>query len=780
MNMLSRSASCFRLVSLSFTSIAAVIGVTTLYLAGCAATIGQSPMPAGSQLSGRDASGANLAPRASASAPLHPAVRATVALPAGDAGNRKAQPPLMRLGTNEMVQQLRPLPERIVEPGASNTPINFNIENGDIREVVRNVLGDALGENYMIDPRVVGTLSIRTPKGLMRKDLIPTLEMLLRTVNASLVKDGSIWRVLPSADAVAGLAVPRLGWQRNQGASVVIRPVRHIGAKELQRVMRPFIKGAADTAVVVDEFRNLLFITGTEHEVGRLLQIAEMFDIDVMAGMSFLLFPLQSAEAKTVLSEWEKVFPASQNPFQGLLRIVPIERMNAILLVSPQESVILQAQELLEKLDKSSDVGGGARLYVYHLQHTQATKLQAILQAALGARTTGTGTQATVAPGQTPSTLRSTPLSPISGQSAQLPGNLIGNPAAATASATSSGSGGGLALARQATVIADPDKNALLIVTTPSEYSAIEGAIKKLDTPTKQVAIDFAIAEVKLVGDLQFGLQSYLSGKLDSAANKLSVNNGAGKISGAGLSYNWGKASVIQAVLTASQTRDSIRVVSQPTLVTLDNQKATFTAGDQISVRTQTQSASANVNSVDSFQYISTGLSVTVTPRVSGENVFLEINQEISEAGTTTETNPNPNIAKRSQQSSVVVRNGDTMLMGGLYQNKSKDNRSGLPGLSAIPVLGGLFGSQGWQDETTELVMLITPRVMADADESAEIVDDLRRRLQGIEQRLPSVGTRTLPARAADKMNLSILSQSTDAPSLKITTAAPSVHSKPD
>ena len=639
-----------------------------------------------------------------------------------------------------------------VDPSAL---VTLTFENGDIREIVKNLLGDLLNESFIIDPAVTGTVTVRTASGIRRSDIIPTLETLLRSVRAVLVRDGAYWRVLPEAGANLGTSPPRAQLRAGGGSSVVILPVKFIGAKELERVMLPFVKVTTPPAIRVDELRNLLFLSGTEAEIRNLLEIADMFDVNLMTGMSFMLFPLESADVKTVAADWEKIFPAATNPFAGLLRVIPIERMNAILLISPQRDVILDARQWLERLDKGSDAGGGARLYVYNVQYTQAEKLQAVLQQAISGRA-NPATPASVAPGQTANTL-SAPVTPIAGQPVITPGNTFNNPQTAvqrpvTAAAGAAGNQA-LGLARNATVIADKDRNALLIVATPAEYSAIESAIKKLDTPPKMIAIEVQIAQVALDGAFQFGISGMFTGKPESAANRLTSDGGIGSLNPAGtdgkivpgFSYTW-QGAAAKAILSTLQTTGQSRTLASPTLMTLDNQKVSFSNGTQISVQTQTSVATGTTNSTNSYQYIPTGLTINITPRVSGNNVFLEIQQENSTAGAVRADNPNPDITKNSQQSTVMVANGDTMLLSGLFVENGGRTTNGFPVLSTIPFLGGLFGNQNFNSNRSELVMLVTPRVMATVEETRGVVDELRQRMGNIEQLLPQVGVKELPA----------------------------------
>lgn len=658
----------------------------------------------------------------------------------------------MALGSGRTFRVARP---PAPAPADTSALVTLTFENGDIREIVKNLLGDLLNESFIIDPAVTGTVTIRTTSGIRKSDVIPTLEAILRSVRAVLVRDGAYWRVLPEAGANLGTKPPRVQLRAGSGSSVVILPVKFIGAKELERVMLPFAKAGTPPPIRVDELRNLLFLSGTEAEIRNLLEIAEMFDVNLMSGMSFLLYPLESSDVKTVIADWEKIFPATANPFAGLLRVVPIERMNALLLISPQRDVIVDARQWLERLDKGSDAGGGARLYVYNVQYTQAEKLQAVLQQAISGRA-NPATPASVAPGQTANTL-SAPVTPIAGQPVITPGNTFNNPQPAVQRPATAAAGAvgnqALGLARNATVIADKDRNALLIVATPAEYSAIESAIKKLDTPPKMIAIEVQIAQVALDGAFQFGISGMFTGKPESAANRLTSEGGIGALNPAGadgkivpgFSYTW-QGAAAKAILSTLQTTGQSRTLASPTLMTLDNQKVSFSNGTQISVQTQTSVATGTTSATNSYQYIPTGLTINITPRVSGNNVFLDIQQENSTAGAIRADNPNPDITKNSQQSTVMVANGDTMLLSGLFVDSGSRSTNGFPVLSTIPILGGIFGSQNWNSNRSELVMLVTPRVMSTVEESRGVVDELRQRMSGIEQLLPQVSTKELPA----------------------------------
>ena len=253
------------------------------------------------------------------------------------------------------------------------------------------------------------------------------------------------------------------------------------------------------------------------------------------------------------------------------------------------------------------------------------------------------------------------------------------------------------------------------------------------------------------------------TGKPEASANRLTSEGGVGNLNplGAsgkavsGFSYTW-QGAAAKAILSTLQTTGQSRTLASPTMITLDNQKVTFTNGTQISVQTQTSVQTTTTAATNSFQYINTGLTINITPRVSGSNVFLEIQQQSSTAGALRDGNPNPDITQNSQQTTVMVGDGDTMLLSGLFVENGSKTSSGLPLLSTIPVVGGLFGSQNWSSSRSELVMLVTPRIMATVEDTRGVIDELRRRMGNIENILPSVGTRELPTSGEIRKELQI------------------------
>ena len=674
---------------------------------------------------------------------------------------------------------LPPGPTVVASGGAA---VSLNFEGADLRDVVRNILTDILNESYTIEPQVGGTVTIRTTSGIPREALPATLEMLLRMNGAAMVRDGGVWKILPAASAVRGNITPQLGNSTRAlpaGYSVQIVPMRYMGARQMASVLEPFIKEA--TSVRVDDLRNFLILSGTELELRHLYETIDMFDVNWMAGMSVGLFVLQSADVKTVVADLEKALgPADKSPLAGILRIIPIERMNALLIVTPQPEYLDEAKKWIDRLDKGSD-GGGVRFYVYQVQNSRAERIGPLLQQAFTGRAAAQGAAPppTLSPGTPAGTIVSPPsfqpqATPLQAPAPQVNVNVQPSAAAQAAAAQAaargiSGDGGGVV--RNIQAVADKDNNTILIVASPAEYAVIESALKKLDVPQRQVVIETTIAEVKLTDSLQFGVEWLFRGGAPSGRGsggnltRTSPFNpqptGTGTTAaGTGLSILQGFFYLInnaafpggvQAALHLLDQYGDVKVISNPHLAALDNQKATIKVGDRIPICQQTLVGGTTNAVTTTAQYIDTGVLLQVTPHINaGGLVTLEVQAEVSVAGTTTTPCESPPINTRSIQTLLSVPSGQTMVMGGLILEDKENSSSGLPLISRIPIIGGLFGSQELRNNRTELVMFITPRVVENETDVRRIIDDLRRRMETLDGVFPIKGMTAPPSTPAN------------------------------
>ena len=682
-------------------------------------------------------------------------------------------------GTGQLVKGQLPggaLPPPPPGAVASGPAVTLNFEGADLRDVVRNILTDILNESYTIEPTVGGTVTIRTAGAIPREALPATLEMLLRSNGATMVKEAGIWKIQPSAGAVRGNLTPQLGNSARAlppGFSVQIVPLRYMGVRQMVTILEPFVKD--QTTVRVDDLRNMLILAGTELELRHLLDTIDMFDVNWIAGMSVGLFTLQSADVKSVMSELDKAMGTpDKSPLAGILRIIPIERMNALLVVTPQPAYLDEAKKWIERLDKGGE-GSGVRFYVYQVQNSRAERIGPLLQQAFTGRVTQQ-TQAgppTLAPGTPAGTIVSPPAFQAQPTSAvPSPVQVQVQPPATGAAAQAQairaiGAGDGTGVVRNIQVVTDKDNNTILIVATPSEYSVIEAALKKLDVPQRQVSIEVTIAEVTLTDQLDLGVDWLFKGAAPSGRGSGGSFNGIiGPINPAvpaatavttlaqGFSYlinNLNFPGGVQAALHLLDSYGNAKVISNPHVAALDNQKATIKVGNRIPINQQTFVGAGTVGTTTNAvtttsQYIDTGVLLQVTPHINaGGLVTLDVNAEVSTPGTTTDPTLAPPINTRSVQTLVAVPSGQTLVMGGLITEDKENSSNGLPLVSRLPVLGGLFGSQKLNNNRTELVLFISPTVVESEADFRRIMDDLRRRMEQLDDVFPKDKTAPKP-----------------------------------
>jgi general secretion pathway protein D len=499
----------------------------------------------------------------------------------------------------------------------------------------------------------------------------------------------------------------------------------------------------------VDEARNLLVLAGTSQELATMLDVVKTFDVDWLAGMSYGFFNLNYVDAKTVETELSAILADPKSPLAGVIRLVPLPRLNTILVITPQPKYLQSVETWIKRLD----IGGtsaGRRIYVYDVQNGRAEDLARSLtrilslpsgaddssSAGRGLSNTGTSGQFGLGSGSGLGSASSfgSGFSPGSNTGTVAPSASGGLPLSSS-TAASNGFQSGSAKSGDLRIVANNDSNALMILANPAEFSVIEAALQRLDAPSRQVLIEASLAEVTLTDELRYGVQWSYSGK-----NGPVTLSDAGKITQSfpGLSFLYTGSTSISAVLNALESVTKVRVISSPKLVTLNNHQAQLQVGDQVPVTTQSavSTSTSDAPIVNSVAMRDTGVILEVTPRVNKNGlVQLDISQELSNSIPTTTSNiDSPTIQERKFSSTVVVKNGDTVALGGLITEDVTKSRSGVPYLSKVPLLGGLFRDTHDTKTRTELILLITPRVMRDDAEFQDVMDDLRNEFQALKK----------------------------------------------
>ncbi len=642
--------------------------------------------------------------------------------------------------------------------------VSLNFADADVREVVDAVLGDTLGLNYIIDPQVQGTVVARTSEPLDRQDVIPALESILQLNGAALKLVGDIYHVVPLQAAARGLAQARTvisPRQHARGFSVTVIPLRFASASAVHKVVAGFVP--PDRIFQADTARNLLIFAGTGAEAHDLAGLVRLFDVDWMAGMSFALFPVQVADVNNLVAELEQVFGQDgEGPLAGVVRFVPIKRMNAILAISPQYAYLDRAGLWIDRLDRGEG-GAQQRIYVYYVQNSRAADLAEVLNQIFDGRASAPAAPSVeLAPGLFQVELSSPLEQPVTGE-APAAGETAAFEAAVPATYPSGRAAAGeqgavvgalISESGDVRVIADERNNALVILATPAQYRMIEATLQRLDIVPLQVLIEATIAEVSLTDELSYGLQWFFS-QGNVSASFSNLTSGAISSSFPGFSFLFSEVDT-QVVLNALTEVTDVKVVSSPQLMVLDNQSATLQVGDEVPIITQSQTSEENTTIVNTVQYRDTGVLLEITPRVNANGlVILEIIQEVSDAvATDTSDIDSPTITQRRIESTVAVQSGQTVALAGLIRDNRTDGVTGIPILSDIPILGNLFKTTSVDLDRTELLVLITPTVIGGADDARAMTEALRERMPSLaplERRIFGEGYLSAPAGLPDQ-----------------------------
>ncbi|WP_026601139.1 type II secretion system secretin GspD [Methylomonas sp. 11b] len=652
---------------------------------------------------------------------------------------------------------------------------SLNFDDADLGEVAKVILSDILGRNYTISPQVVGKVTLQTSKPLSKDELIPTLDMLLSLNNAALTEQGGMYLIKPSNEALYSSSISSLsGAKMPNGYQVRVIPVKNVAASELADILKPLLP--EKSLLHVDPNRNLILVAGSGAEISRALDVVNTFDVDILKGRSFALFTPANVSAGKIIEELEQIFNTkkSKDDEASFFRFIEIERLNAVLAVTHQAGYLKDIENWVFRLDRINTAAAGG-VNVYRAQHVSATDLAETLSNIFGSGGSGKSSKASIASGR--KSLSATNKKSDSSSSSSTGGanrqqdsmsdRTLGDRTKDKNSSGSGALGGSLSSSSGGSnnndmpnvkIIADEGNNALIIVATAQEYAVIDRVLKQLDVLPLQVMIDATIVEVTLNDDLKYGLQWYFShnnggtnqinGGSVQGLNLVDLTKDAAKaLSTGGFSYAFSSGSKdIQAVLNASAKNNNVNVISSPSLMVLNNQEATIKVGDSVPIRssvsTPVTSSGVNNNPIQtsSIQMVDTGVNLSVRPRVNaGGLVLMDILQSVNQAikTTTSETIDSPTIQKREIESSVAVQSGETIVLGGLIKENNDYLRDGVPLLHEIPLIGPLFGGTTRNKDKTELVVLLTPRVMKSRQDARDITDEFKRKLSGIYYQKP-------------------------------------------
>ena len=654
------------------------------------------------------------------------------------------------------------------EPSSTGDGYDLSFENAPVTTVAKVILGDILGVGYIIDPRVQGTVTLTSGRPVAKSDVLFVLESALRVSNVALVHDANTYRLVPANEAIANgrLDVSTDGRTPQAGYGVSIVPLRYVAAATIIKLLENF--ATKQGAIRVDSARNMILIQGTGPERRTAVETALNFDTDWMRGQTVGIFPVHHSTPEPIIAEIEKIMDTGDGGLnQNLIRMQPIARLNAILVSTSKPALLKTAQNWISRLDNSEISNTGVK--VYRVRYGEAKNLAGILNEMFGGASGGSSIDSAssqIAPGGGVTTSSSggasgaamTPVERLTGGPApKTPGS--DSPAAASSALSSPRAGASTsgAILPGIRITADITNNSLLIYANEENYKIIEGALRQIDRPQLQVAFDATIAEVTLNDSLTYGVQFFLKSTnvgappdTGSAINTIGTNVLSRVLPGFNLLV--GSEATPQVVIDALHAVTDVKILSNPSLVVVDNGVATLQVGDQVPITTGTATVLTTSNTVvNTINYQNTGIILRVVPRVSGNNtVRLDIEQEISSAGAST-TNT-PIISTRKVKSTLTVADGQTVLMAGLISETQNKTRNGIPGLDQLPsYLGDAFSHQTKTTARTELIIFIRPQIIRDAVDAHLVAEELRAKLKSrvgtVTPRLPEGSSGQLPVR---------------------------------
>ncbi len=687
--------------------------------------------------------------------------------PAPEAPPPPAPAPPQRAETPPPAPEPPPAPPRPARPAAKSRQIVLNFDNADI-EVVLQATADIAKFNYVLAPNVRGRkVTLQTVGKIGVDEVFPLLLTILDVNGLAAVKTGNVYRIIPREAAPQAPVRTVVGREPANGPAggellTQIVPLQHLDATEAVGLLRPLV--SQESALAVHPNTNLLIITDTATNVRRLLDILKSVDV-VSASEEPQIIPLKNADAQELAPVLQQLFatgrlrgglpggiaPPPPPPTGGPPRppaaleagergptIVADRRSNS-LLVNARKSELETIRRMVEKLDVN--VHGGQRVFVYFAENSKARDLVATLDRIYGRGDSGLRTErvsTTEGPGFP---------GMIQGPRGPVPPPPLGAPPRAPGLGIE-----GVPPGAEIRMVADEVTNAVVVTTFPRLWKEIEETIRKLDKMPRQVLIEVLAAEVTLTDDTKLGMEwAIRSGKFDITSSPSGLLPSRpprsliplGGAVPAGLNIFTFAADKFLAALNALASENKVNVLSSPSIMTTENKKAIINVSTSVPIVTSQQVPVAvggiTGNAItQSVEYKDAGVILTVTPRIGEQGtVALDVRQEVNEVGAPEPPPINsPRFTKREAETSVVLVSNQTLVLGGLIQNRRTFIRTGIPGLSKIPILGYLFGAREEKIEKTELVLMITPRVVGTAVDAARVTDEMRRVTPDLEKSL--------------------------------------------
>jgi len=672
-------------------------------------------------------------PAAAAPPAAPPAIRVepAAAAPPGTPPALKVEPAVPAPGPSEKLAGEK-APEKTGQ-------ISFAFDDADIYAVIRT-MADLLKINVIIDPTVSGKVTIHTAGLLKAEDIFPIFYQILEVNGLTAVKEGNIYRIIKPKDALRMPIAMRLGREAKdippeERIVIQIIPLKFISATEITKVLTPFI--SADGTIISEGGSNTLLVVDKGINIFKVLKLVEVFDVSVFEKINYRFYTLENINAEEAVKLLTAV-SLSAGGSKDDVKFIPINRLNALLIVSSSPDVFGRVDAFIRQLDVPSE-SAQTQIYIYSVKNGMAVELGDILKSIFGKggdikKSSGSVSVPTnpflVGYTERKAATTTTPAAgtPAAGTPAA-PAATAAPAASATPAATETGPSS--TLRGDIRITADPIRNALVIEAIPRDYKIIEKILGRLDVLPRQVLIEVVIAEISLAKDKSLGMEWTFKKEDWTDTTSLTA-----LIGGTGLQYVVGLSAQWRVALNALANDGKLNVLSSPSVLASDNKPANINVTTEVPIPTTTYAMAMQTTTIPLLEtqvaYRNTGVILDVTPHINEHGlVTMDISQEVSDIGVPMLVAGQDyyTFDKRLIKTTLTVKHNQAIVMGGLIKNLKSEATAGVPWLINIPFIRWLVGTEKTKATKSELIVMITPRVITSLEDVDAVSEEFKKKI---------------------------------------------------
>ena len=597
----------------------------------------------------------------------------------------------------------------------------LNFDDADLYEVIRT-FAELLKINYVVDANISGKVTIHTSRGLGQEDLFPVFFLILEVNRLTAVKEDEFYRIVSLKEALRLPISYRIGRESEDiapGERIIIQiiPLKHISAAEMTKLLTPFI--SSEGTIISHADSNSLLLVDKGISILKALNLVKVFDIDMFQKVNHRFYPLENVDAEEMIKLLNDIFASYDKTGKLDLKLTAITRLNTLLAISSDPKVFDKVEEFISQLDVPSDEAE-PKIYIYAVKNGEADDLAGLLSSVFGESPNKKEEIAKVQDKQTAVT-KPAPLPGPFGRKAETKKETQET----VSKEVPFGSG---TLKGEINITADEIRNNLIIKAIPADYRIIEKILKRIDVLPRQVLIEVTIAEILLDESTQLGIEwTYLKDSGVVSASHLIK----GALGASGLQYSIEKTGRFTSALNALASKKKVNILSTPSVLASDNKQARIDISTEIPVASAEYQFTSGEEPVlqTNIQYRNTGVILGVTPHINERGlVSMDITQEVSEqAGDILVAGQSyPSFFKRSVNTTLTVGHAQTIVIGGLISETKDDSVSGVPCLVDLPAFRWVFGAEKTSIRKTELIVLITPCVIASLDDVDAVTEEFK------------------------------------------------------